>query len=805
MSKRRKPKTPCLTKDHEAYQHGPFRIERVGRMVSFSSHWKPGQFEEWARDIKDRRPEIKSQIDAKIAEFLSVIRENDSLTLLESVSMQNLLFDPEEYRESAHEGVEAYVEYALSAILGHENPGFGKKPPDESIKRFAQLIEEIFLEVLCYFGTEAAGRKRSDAEDELRFLSIMRFLFVRGDSIQEHHIDLVRGLFRPHDAFLMHHFGVTTDEFLTGIEDIERQVVVNLMAIGSSMAKMKEHHELFKQFVEREGIESFCSVEDCFEKFRVLPEMRQREPETEQFRQAFIKSPFLVKAHAGATEGLLDLLSAAFGDNASFVNFEKTPAWPTNDSIIHEKPLLRHKGKHYFFSPQLLFRSMISIIQSLIRQKDEPYFLETYQEKRAEYLEQKALEYFTKLLPGATAHGKLYYHITEKGQPKRVETDGLIIYDANLFILEAKAGELSISARRGGLERMKKHASELIDNAYSQALRTKKYIEDAQEPRFEREDGTEALVMRDRAKIQNTFLVNVTLENLSHLAIRLNSLKTLNLIKGREWPWSVFINDLRIISELIEFPSQFLVFLQRRIRANDFPQFQAMQELDYLMYYFNEGLCFEDTCKKGQITFIPHAYTEPLDRYFDFLAGRVSTGKKPSLKMREEYKTFVRSVESLQKEGFTKVTTFLLNFDAETQKKILEGLKEAKDRNRKDGRAHDVTLYFKTLDLGLSLFVASDHSHEARQKTKTFCELKKYQTRMENWVSILVDANAETNRVIDFDVHTERYRYDQELEKRVEAFRSAKWEAFRKAGQAPGRNDPCPCNSGLKYKRCCGK
>jgi len=25
-----------------------------------------------------------------------------------------------------------------------------------------------------------------------------------------------------------------------------------------------------------------------------------------------------------------------------------------------------------------------------------------------------------------------------------------------------------------------------------------------------------------------------------------------------------------------------------------------------------------------------------------------------------------------------------------------------------------------------------------------------------------------------------------------------------KAGDKPGRNDPCPCGSGKKYKRCCG-
>ena len=26
-----------------------------------------------------------------------------------------------------------------------------------------------------------------------------------------------------------------------------------------------------------------------------------------------------------------------------------------------------------------------------------------------------------------------------------------------------------------------------------------------------------------------------------------------------------------------------------------------------------------------------------------------------------------------------------------------------------------------------------------------------------------------------------------------------------KGGEAPGRNDPCPCGSGKKYKQCCGK
>jgi preprotein translocase subunit SecA len=32
-----------------------------------------------------------------------------------------------------------------------------------------------------------------------------------------------------------------------------------------------------------------------------------------------------------------------------------------------------------------------------------------------------------------------------------------------------------------------------------------------------------------------------------------------------------------------------------------------------------------------------------------------------------------------------------------------------------------------------------------------------------------------------------------------------KIETVRREGKKVGRNDPCPCGSGKKYKKCCGK
>lgn len=44
------------------------------------------------------------------------------------------------------------------------------------------------------------------------------------------------------------------------------------------------------------------------------------------------------------------------------------------------------------------------------------------------------------------------------------------------------------------------------------------------------------------------------------------------------------------------------------------------------------------------------------------------------------------------------------------------------------------------------------------------------------------------------DVMEQLLAEDHEAPRRMQLYRSAK---------KPGRNDPCPCNSGKKFKRCC--
>lgn len=55
-----------------------------------------------------------------------------------------------------------------------------------------------------------------------------------------------------------------------------------------------------------------------------------------------------------------------------------------------------------------------------------------------------------------------------------------------------------------------------------------------------------------------------------------------------------------------------------------------------------------------------------------------------------------------------------------------------------------------------------------------------------------------------FDAQVFQHEYDH-LEGVKEKVINSDYRTYRREGPKVGRNDPCPCGSGSKYKKCCGK
>lgn len=786
--------------EYEGYQVGPLTFERFGRVVRMQSDWDPVSFAKHISKIQKDRPTVKAGISRKISDLRDLMAQYDPIELLSAIAVRHCLTAPEIYDETTHPGREPYAEFALNLALSIKSPNFGASLDKGVAADIEKRIAEIFDDVFFFFMSESVGGSVKEGQ-ELRELMLALFLGVRGDSFEQHHIELTRDLMQPHDAFFQNEYGFTTAEAVSYVKEIERQIQEHINNSIAMSSKGLELHRLFIEFTEDMGPDPFDSMEDLREKYNALPEVQEK---TKEFGEllGLTREPFKVVANASLPSSFLELTSCGFGDNTDFFTFSKAPGWPTNNSVSSVRPLVKHGAAYYDFVPQILFRRLPKIMEEWISSANQKYFNDSYTERRGKLLEAKTVEYLETLLPGATTATSLFYHVVEDGEAKRPEADAVVIYDGNLFLVEAKAGSLALSARRGSLKALRGDSKNLIDDAYKQALRTKQYIESTASPVFEDEDGDEILAI-DKSEIRNIYLLNVTLDNMGPLSTKLNSLKAFDHLKEDDWIWSVFINDLRVISEIIESPSEFLIYLQRRIRANDYPQFHTADELDFFMFFLYEGLYFEDGKLKNVDRFVPHGYTTDLDRYYYFLAGQLSDGDKPTMAVSDDFKSFVRSIESTGQAGRSDVATNLLGFDSATRQDILRRVSTAKALSLKDGLQHDITLGFRDLKLGIT-FSTSPQSNRGDliQNTKYF-ERKMYQTRFEQWMHVALYVDSTQKDEIDLRYYQKEWRQSDDLDRETEVYQRYKISQHLQARTEPGRNDPCPCNSGRKYKKCC--
>lgn len=786
------------------YVAGPLTVEQIGNTVFTQTNWDPDDFEKYRQHLKRQRPQLKNEIDARIREIETIIRSYDPFLLLLSVSTENCIGPADRWPNRTTETNICYAEYAQSLILAQRTPTFDQQPSKEIVNQFKSLIKSLFNDVWMYFGFEMAEDDADKDKEYLRIRSILQYLFVRGDSIPQHHIDLMRDLFSPHDTFFKTHYGFSASEILSAVAEMERQLEQDFNRYIELQTGLREALDKFENFAASYRGDTPKGVEDILKAFLDIPEVRAQQCSLKNLHASIKKEPFSIEPNEVVPADLLKQLSATFGDNLYFSTFDKAPGWPTNDSVVHSHPLIKRNGTYYCFVPQLMFHNIGRILEQWIQEKDKSYFDTVYQKKRAQYLETKALEYLGKILPGAQIFGGLCYSVTENGQKKRVETDGLVLYDKNLIVIETKAAGLHVAARRGGLKKMEKDCREILEGAYRQARRTLGYIRQTDEPRFEYKDGKEALVLKNKENFADLWMINVSGENLGHLAAHLNSLRALNLMQGSEWPWSVFVNDLRVISELIEFPSELFHYLQKRTRLNEFPAFSSSDELEIFMFYLHKGLHFNEEALNKLDMFLPTGFTEDLDRYYNYLLGIGPKASKPSLNISEPFKRFIMAVEGTGKDDRTKLVNTLLNFNKLGQDDIIENLVALGERSRQKGEFDDFSIRNMQANAAMTFFFYPHYDGGKLENVRRHSRVLKYYYKLDEYTLFTIDTSKPGWSGLDYETLKYKWAYGRNMEEMVKQLRMRRLLREQQTQGTIGRNVRCPCGSGKKYKKCCG-
>lgn len=449
------------------------------------------------------------------------------------------------------------------------------------------------------------------------------------------------------------------------------------------------------------------------------------------------------------SESMLNYLSCDFGQQNHMYET------PLDKNIFYEKPLIRISNKSFFVpqSNSLIFYLNKVLLKLLENEKElQTKNWEKYNHLKKKYLEEKTVQCLSRLFPRQTiiSNAKYEYRGT------KYETDILVAYDNKLLIFEAKSGMISDAAKRGGAKSVETSLKNIMSDAMNQAQRVRNYVLESTNPKFTNELGQVLEINEEMKKTIQFQLVNVTLEPLSAISANLKKISSLGLFDG-EFPWSVNIFDLDVITDILEYPSIFIHYIEKRLAVQNQGVLFTMDETTIFETYLMMGTLFHSDQKMNLTLFIPTWGDDGIENYY--LKG----GKKPCFTKEKIIMQLIKFLEKFRDLNYTKVTSHLLDIHGDPKKFIVKRIPIMLDTALTKNRISDFTIMEGEPPIGIT-FMASKNKQELEEKFLSYCIAKKYQAKSNEWIGISIDPTQKESYFEQVIYLNNTWEYDPEIE-----------------------------------------
>src|ERR1043166_2727370 len=744
-------------------------------------------FEEAQKDedkFKIWRQQTLDWIRQESAKLEDLLLQYNPFDLIGNLTLTQLFINPEKHNAASHDGLPAIVEYATLLYLKHP---YSERPPlpigQVPLEEIDQLSRSIQLTTGLYYGSDEMriiqGQQR-EAIDSLRFRTMLHEMTIRSPGYEHHHRDTLVGLFEESSGWMLTDLGFHLQDVFAIEDAIEaitsRQILKRFDEGKEAVDELKNKVRLAR----RDKLPA-SDLSDMIIHFSELPPSKasnQIKIAISGWIFSFIGTTCLafdadeLAAETGLpmerVAALLSFFSLEFGAMPGDF-FLMSPTHPLRD-----RPLIRAADTFLYPVPGTMIWSLQKRIEAEMKPDTATAAVDSqvwkkYEKHRARYLERESLRLLGTTLKTDEVYSNLSYSFTADGEQKKAELDGFIAFDRTLLLVEAKAGALTASARRGGRERIKSNIKALLGKAHQQALCALNYIENTETPKFLTKEESE--VPFEKERFARVFLVSTTLDAMDVFNAALHEVVSAGLVEEKHLPWAVSLDNLRVIAETNEFPTQFIHYLTRRLRINDFKKFYAWDELDWFGLYLSNGLYFENDERFDEADHVVFdgSFSKTFDDYYYYARGqRRKRAAKPTQPMPKLLRRIILELDGHKEaNGHSEAILRLLDWDDESREKLVWGVGELGRKTRKDGGIHDFTIASSERGTGVTCFVTtSSKVHEAQRKLQTYCVMKKYQVRANSWVGLLTVVDQQPI-IQGFLVLGDPWVYNSEVEKLV--------------------------------------
>ncbi len=793
MGKKKRKRSTVKVEDY--YNDGIFELARFGKFVSLRNNASPEQLARIMTYYKNEYPKVKERINQKVGKIRDEISHCNPWMLLKfakdmAAMGQMNKFSEIEYTNETNMLMRA-VEYIQSVLVSTENQ-FNERESDEAQEvRFHTVladVENLYDEFVCFYNYWAAYTEDThEIPRELmdNIVESQMLYLVRGNRYQIFQLEPLKKLLPPHNDILVDLFGVTTDQVIEGLYKLEYAMSQEL---GDAWMGMME------------GYDEYCKLVQA----GVAPEVAIRDKQD-------IIDPIMSKIFGdglnnislitGWDERLLNALSLGIGECRDFFDDSEFSGWPIVEMPTKRKPFISIDGVVYGFDYYSLFDNFYRALQKAIFHL-RPEYVDTWSKRQNIASENMVMDLFLRLLPGAAAHRGNYYPAGSSTK-KMNENDLIITYENFLFIVEVKAGSFPQTPPISDYKAHIKAYTKLAQEADSQCSRTVQYLVQKQVAPFYAEDQHKKFEI-NMAEFDEVYTFSVTIDNFNEFAAKAEKL---NFITLSSKTIVISYDDLLAYEKYFDSPILFLHYLKQRKSAIDVPQIALNDELDHLGLYIKYNMysiTASEFSAKDRIQW--HGFREDLDNYFCKLYIPEISIPKPTQDMPKEMSDIIDLLDQKIDKNTIALAHFLLDMSSEARDDFCGAIRRIISRQIEIGRTIAV---FAPGEQKYCLFVdipgISTMSIAERQDYVLSATLRD-EIHPIMWIDLEYDRNGKLIKVggkecwvkdiPSSDIERLKTMCDKYTKSRIESFQ-------RQNHKKVGRNDPCPCGSGKKYKKCC--
>ncbi len=662
----------------------------------------------------------------------------DPIELLAQMALTHLMVPREAFQAEDSEVVDwsRKIEFLCGLLLTRPYPADSRsKPTGEDLQKVEELLSVYLREVeMDMVLGESEAKKENPWLDA--FLNQMKAyaMFVRGDAYPHQTLSFARELYTPHDEWFRSHLGFTIDQALRiaaaiPVEYGRRSMAEKALAMSIAPAEADEYISSGQATDgEREQVELAIACHHYFGRSSDI--LAFSDEELSEFSGVPLE----------ACQRFLERMSQEFGyRNPDFPNTFTDPiSAPVDYNTLKERPLITRDGRYWYLAPPVLKPALLqTFFFDLFRDKT---YGDVFNAARGAFVEKKTAEYLARVFPAESV-------ILNPEYPDGNELcDVLVMHDRKLIIIQCKAKGLTYHSSIGA--NFKKVTNDLkkgIADAFMQGTKAREHLQSSPTPVIALPDR---LLEIDMTQVNGIYIVNVTLSSFQHLATRFANLPTTGLFTSNEYPWSLSLGSLDIITHLLDSPARFIQYMARRLTVEKTSFAISGDETDLLSFHLTRGLTFEDEESAAINALGIAGFSSDIDEYVFNLFELGASPAKPTSPMPPGFKELVEGIESIGAEYGIDCAMLLLDLSSKARKGFMEGVDTCKQRTRADRKFHSLSFTLANGKSGVSFVcVGEDDKQQLSEIVKAWSLSRLEEGTATEWVTL--GWHADSGRAVD--------------------------------------------------------